>query len=490
MNKTIKVFMSLFMFSFILLTLSGCSEKPKDAGKIPITTSSEEAKQNFIKGRDLTEVLQGQESLQYLTKAIQADTTFALAYLTRSAFQPTAKDFFNDLNKAVSLAGNASQGEQLMISGFEAGINANPVKQKEDYEKLVSLYPQDERAHNLLANYYFGQFEDQKAIDEYKKAADINPNYTPTYNSLGYAYRRVENYTESEKAFQKYIDLIPNDPNPYDSYAELLLKEGKYDAAIENYQKALSHNSWFVSSKVGIAAAYMYKGNYEEARKELQQLFVSARNDGEKRTALFNMAVTYADEGKPDMALTEMEKEYAIAEKENDYGNMSGDLAAIGTVLYENGKYKEALDKFHQSVDAFNKSSSSQALKDNVKLGILYNESSIALKQNDLKTASDKADQFMNGVKAINNSIQIKLAHELMGMIALELKKPDDCLSHLREANQQNPYNFYYIAKAYELKGDKLKVKEFYDKVMNFNSLPNFNSAFARYNAKTKLKGV
>ena len=165
MKKTVGVLISLFVFSFILVCMFGCSVKPKDAGKIPITTASDDAKQNFIKGRDLTELLQGQESLQYLTKAIQADTAFALAYLTRSAFQPAAKDFFDDLNKAVSLAGNASQGEQLEISGFEAGVNANPVKQKEDYEKLVSLYPQDERAHNLLANYYFGQFEDQKAID-------------------------------------------------------------------------------------------------------------------------------------------------------------------------------------------------------------------------------------------------------------------------------------------------------------------------------------
>jgi tetratricopeptide (TPR) repeat protein len=490
MKKTISVFISFFVFYFILLGMFGCSIKPKDEGKIPTTTSSDEAKQNFIKGRDLTESLQGQESLQYLSKAIQEDSTFAIAYLIRSSFQPTSKDFFDDLNKAVSFAGNASQGEQLMISGFEAGVNANPLKQIADYEKLVSLYPKDERAHNLLANAYFGQFEDQKAIDEYKKASEINPNYSPTYNSLGYAYRRVENYPESEKAFQKYIELIPNDPNPYDSYAELLLKEGKFDAAIENYQKALSHNSGFVSSKVGIAVAYMYQGKYEESRKELQQLFDSARNDGEKRTALFNMAVTYADEGKPDMALTEMEKEYAIAEKLNDYGNMSGDLAAMGTVLYESGKYTEALDKFEKSVEAFDKSSSSQALKDNVKLGILYNEGSIAMKQNDFKTASEKAEQFMTGVKAINNSNQIRLAHELMGMIALEQKKPDDCLAHMKDANQQNPYVFYYTAKAYELKGDKQKAKEFYDKVINFNTLPGFNAVFARYNAKNMIKGL
>jgi len=490
MKKNSGVFILLFVFTFVLLYIVGCSVTPKDAGKIPITTASDDAKQNFIKGRDLTDQLQGQESLQYLTKAIEEDTTFALAYLIRSAFQPTAKDFFDDLNKAVSFAGNASQGEQLMISGFEAGVNANLVKQTADIEKLVSLYPKDERAHNLLAGAYFAQFEDQKAIDEYNKAVEINPNYSPTYNSLGYAYRRVTNYPESEKAFQKYIELIPNDPNPYDSYAELLLKEGKYDAAIENYQKALTHNSGFVSSKVGIASAYIYKGNYEEARKELQQLFDSARNDGEKRTALFNMAVSYADEGKPDMALKELDQEYAIAEKINDFGNMSGDLISMGAILYESGKYKEALDKFDKSVEAFDKSTSSQALKDNVKLGNLYNEGVVAMKMNDFKTASEKADQFMTGVKAINNSNQIKTAHELMGLIALEQKKPDDCLTHLKEASQLDPYVLFFSAKAYELKGDKQKAKELYEKAMNFNSLPNLNTTYARLYAKNMLKGV
>jgi cytochrome c-type biogenesis protein CcmH/NrfG len=41
---------------------------------------------------------------------------------------------------------------------------------------------------------------------------------------LGYSYRSLENYAEAEKAFKIYIELIPDDPNPYDSYAEMLSK--------------------------------------------------------------------------------------------------------------------------------------------------------------------------------------------------------------------------------------------------------------------------
>ena len=46
-------------------------------------------------------------------------------------------------------------------------------------------------------------------------------------------------YANAEKAFQKYIELIPKDPNPYDSYAELLLKMGRFEDSIAQYRKAL-----------------------------------------------------------------------------------------------------------------------------------------------------------------------------------------------------------------------------------------------------------
>ncbi|MEJ2614145.1 MAG: tetratricopeptide repeat protein [Ignavibacteriaceae bacterium] len=488
MSKIQKEFLFFLCLLFIVLLLGGCKTQNKDEGKIPITTSSDEAKEQYLKGRNLTETLQGQESLQYYTNAINADSNFALAYLNRAQNQPTAKAFFADLNKAVSLADKVSEGEKLQISGFEAGVNANPVKQKEDYEKLVTMYPDDERAHMLLGNFYYGQQNYQSAVEQYNKAAQIDSSFSLAYNMLGYGNRQLMNYDAAEKAFRKYIELIPNDPNPYDSYAELLMKEGKYDQSIDNYQKALTYNPHFVSSMLGIAANEMYKGNYDSSRAEIQKLYESARNNGEKRAANFAMAVTYIDEGNLDMALNEIQKNYDIADMSNDFASMSGDLVNKGTILLAMGKSKDALDNFQQAVDMFNKSASPQQLKDNVKLGLLYNEAQVALQKKDFKTATAKADEFMNGVKAINNANQIKLAHQLNGMIALAQKKADDCLSELGQANQQNTYNLYRMALAYQIKGDKEKAKEYCEKVINFNPLPNLNSAFALYKAKKMMK--
>src|SRR5262245_32172466 len=85
------------------------------AGKIPITTSSEEARKEFLTGRDLNEKLLVQDSIAHYDKAISLDANFAYAELNRAGVSPTGKEFFDHLKKAVSLADKASNGEKLLI---------------------------------------------------------------------------------------------------------------------------------------------------------------------------------------------------------------------------------------------------------------------------------------------------------------------------------------------------------------------------------------
>src|SRR5262249_40401373 len=74
-------------------TVSGNTTSSSDAGKIPITTKSSEARAEFLQGRSLAEKLQGQESLQHFDKAIALDPEFATAEMARANVSPTAKEF-------------------------------------------------------------------------------------------------------------------------------------------------------------------------------------------------------------------------------------------------------------------------------------------------------------------------------------------------------------------------------------------------------------
>jgi len=452
-------------------------------GKILNTTASEEARKAFLQGRDLAERLLVQDSIQHFDKAISLDPNFALAHLNRANVSATAKEFFDHLKKAVSLADKASEGERLLILGTEAGANGNASKQKETLEKLVAAYPNDERARFTLGGYYFGQQDFDSAILHYKKATELAPKYSPAYNILGYALRQKENYAEAEQAFKKYIELIPSDPNPYDSLAELFLKMGKFDDAITQYRRALAIDSNFINSHLGIGAALMYQGKAAEAAAEFNKITSKARSDGERRAALFALTVLAVDSGKMDQALAEVDKQYALGEKTADVPSLAGDLQLKGNVLLEAGKYDEAKQAFERGLKTTMDSNLSQEIKDNTKLFQHYNLTRVALGKKDLAAAKTGSQEFRKGAEASKNPAQVKQAHELAGLVALEEKNYDQAIADLQQTNLQNPQSLYRLAQAYQGKGDGQKAKESFAKAAAFNSLPQLNYAFIRNKA-------
>lgn len=459
-----------------------------DSGKIPITTKSEEAKKEFVLGRDMFERLLANDSLQHFDKAIELDPDFASAELARANASPSAKEFFEHLNKAVALADRSSEGEKLLIAAAKAATNGDVVTQKDDLEKLVAAYPNDERAHFTLGGYYFGQQEYGPAIEHYKKATELNPGYSTAFNILGYAYRQQGDYANAEQAFKKYTELIPNDPNPYDSYAELLLKMGRFEDSIAQYRKALSVDPHFNASHFGIAADLLYLGKADDAMAELQRMAEGARNDGELRTAYFGMAVVASDRGKFDDAVQEMDKQYGIAEKKNDVAGMAGDLQAKGNILAQTAKYDLAAQSFDKSLQLIQGSSLSQEIKDNAMLQHEFNLTVVALGKKDLAGAKTHAEAYRKGAEVSKNPLQMKQAHELAGRIALAQKDYGTAITELEQANSQNPQNLLRLSEAYKAKGDAAKAKDYCKQAADFNSLPQLNYAFVREKAQ-KMAG-
>lgn len=284
--------------------------------------------------------------------------------------------------------------------------------------------------------------------------------------------------------------MIPNDPNPYDSYAELLLKMGRFDDSIAQYRKALSIDPHFVPSHFGISADLTYMGKPQDAEAELAKMAEQARNDGELRTAYFGMAVVASDGGKFDKALQQMDKEYAVAEKKNDAAAMAADLQAKGNILAEMQKYDEASQQFDRSLKFVEGSNLSQELKDNAKLLHNYNLTAMAIGKKDYAAAKTHAEEFRQGAEASKNPVQIKLAYELSGRIALAQKDYAKAITDLQQSNQQDPRNLYRLGQAYDGNGDHTKAQEFYSNAAKFNSLPALNYAFVRTKAEKMTKKV
>ncbi|ORX44959.1 TPR-like protein [Hesseltinella vesiculosa] len=57
---------------------------------------------------------------------------------------------------------------------------------------------------------YSQQGDHQKAVDDAKKAAEIDPSYSKAYSRMGHAYFCLEKYDEAVTAYEKGLELDPN----------------------------------------------------------------------------------------------------------------------------------------------------------------------------------------------------------------------------------------------------------------------------------------
>ena len=458
-------------FLLSLLLLLPALARAADPATIPITTSSPEARALYLEGRDLVERLKGTEALLRTDKAVKLDPQFALAWLQWAQTSGTAKDFFDGLAKAVANAGHASKGEQLLIRAADAGAHARPAEQEQLLGELVKMYPSDPRARAQLGIVLFARQDYAGAIRELSRAIEIDPKFTLPYNQLGYAYRAQGKNAEAEKTFQKYAELLPDDPNPHDSYAELLMRMGRFQESITEYRKALQIDPLFLSAYVGIANDQMLMGKGDEARSTLKQMLAKARTDGEKRQAWFWTAESYMHEERWTDAIRCLQEEKKIADASGDVLSASQDVNFMGNLLLAAGKPAEAAQKFEESIRMVDGSKASEATKATAQRAHIFDMARVALKKGDLATARADAAKYATAVEAKGVPFEVRQSHELAGMIAVQAKQWDVALAELGKAGDQNPRVMYFTGLAWQGKGDAAKASEAFRAAADFNQL-------------------
>jgi tetratricopeptide (TPR) repeat protein len=468
----------------VAVGMTGCGVR--DDGTIPITTSSDTARQEYLQGRALLEKLRAQEAIPHFERAVKADPSFALAHLALAQAHQTPREFFASYHRAVSLLDNAGRGEQLMILATQAGVNGDARKQLEYLEKLVELYPRDVRAVTMLASYYFGQQDHERAIEQYTIAAEIDPEYSPVYNQLGYSYRYLGQYDKAEEAFKKYTSLIPDDPNPYDSYAELLLKSGQFEKSIAMYRKALEINPGFVFSHVGIATNLMLQGDHAAAREQLRTMYAESTNEGRRRQALSALATTFIDEGLFDSAIVYVEKQKAMAEESRDFSALSGDMLMLTVISIETGRYDEAEKQLQLAWEYIQKADVSDQVKENSALNGYYFGARIAAARGDFEKAKSLLQAYAEWARRVQNPAQQRIVHELAGIVALAEGRYGEAVAELKQANQHSAYNQYRLGLAYEALGEMIAARSAYHRAAHFNEPLGPTWAFVRQKALDK----
>ncbi|MCI0596895.1 MAG: hypothetical protein L0Z48_10210, partial [candidate division Zixibacteria bacterium] len=193
---------------------------PAQAAKEPekpiadATTHSPEAYRYYLEGVDYCDKLYYPEAERSFKKALDLDSTFAMAYYLL-AFALDRQDKLEAktaIAQAVKYSGKVGQKEKHYIKSDEARIAGNLPLAIKELEKITADFPQEKEAFFIMGTIYtrrLGQHE--KAIGPLTKTIEIDPLYKGAYNALAYAYNDLGDFEKSLWAINKYISLAPEE---------------------------------------------------------------------------------------------------------------------------------------------------------------------------------------------------------------------------------------------------------------------------------------
>jgi tetratricopeptide (TPR) repeat protein len=237
-----KLILSLMVISLGLMAFS----QPAKEKKMPVTSSSEKAKTLYNEAMLAYEDFKLAKFRDLENMALKEDPDFFMANYWFAIFYLSFNNenkFLEFANKAVNCKANLSKGELLLKDALAKKIENRKADLTEFGKKLVGLYPNDIYAYYNLLIFQFFINDYNAEISTIKNALPVAERPAVLYNSLGYAYMGLGQKAEAEAAFNKYIELAPNNPNAYDSKGDYYMNVKDYRKAYESYMKAHSIDS-------------------------------------------------------------------------------------------------------------------------------------------------------------------------------------------------------------------------------------------------------
>jgi TolB-like protein len=165
----------------------------------------------------------------------EAQTRTAVAALTADAFDRAvalyAEALHRDPNFALAAArmGEARLWEHWFVNRLDA---AQLREVRAPIDHALNIAPDLAAAHVALGTfYYYGEWNLEKAVDEYARALQFQPNNADAFRFRGYIYRRQGKWEESTAELNKAAELDPRDASVWENIAVTYLSLRQWSEA-------------------------------------------------------------------------------------------------------------------------------------------------------------------------------------------------------------------------------------------------------------------
>lgn len=143
-------------------------------------------------------------------------------------------------------------------------VNASPAI--EQYKKAAAVNPKSARANVRIGRVYMAGKNATEAIKFYNLALASEPNYAPAYADKGEAWYQLGKFDSASANYSKYLALNPDCYARY-RYAAFLYKAGEHDKAIEEGDRVIACDSNLVIVIYRIMSkAYLEKKTSDPAK--------------------------------------------------------------------------------------------------------------------------------------------------------------------------------------------------------------------------------
>lgn len=281
-----------------------------------VTTTSFEAYKQYQKGREKAWRREFDAAIDHYQNAIAIDSTFALAYLYLARAQNNTVDPLLDLTpvqeilqKAEAYSAGASEKERLLIRAYKAFYSRDFPRAYALFRTFEDQYPQSIETWTHVATRYLGKPEE--ALQRLQRQSEVDPAFPVVYNEQAYCYSQMGDHANAISAVKKYMALVPDIANAYDSAWDIYIQAGQLDEAMKICRAALAQNPNWAEFHILSGFTQLFMGEGDPGRKTMRQAL--ALDPGQAAWFTKYIAFSYLYEGRYREAAAELEKAAGLA---------------------------------------------------------------------------------------------------------------------------------------------------------------------------------
>jgi len=163
----------------------------------------------------------------------------------------------------------------MVLAIGSAGLTRNYESKWHDTLKLLHYYealsPNDWKLHTRLGNEWIEREKFDLAVDEFKKAAILNPGWAENHLNLGRALFTLGRFPEAQQAFAAGLHLTPKDWRAHMLMGFTFSQQNMPDSGLKEMYAAAQLAPQQAEIHFGIAGILAQQGKRDEATKEYRK---------------------------------------------------------------------------------------------------------------------------------------------------------------------------------------------------------------------------